>query len=812
MKKIFRKAMTVLASSALIGMTVGTAFAASYPTPFTTNTAIVVGANAAPSDNIAASSIASNLDANAVSTGTTVVIGDGDSFKIEKTSTKFHLGDSILDVVSTSLDDKDLPELLADGVYVDDDNNEFDFKQTVSMANKTLEMFDDDDYKRDSPTIGFKYSSGDNVLDYTLDFTENPDWEDIVSTDLTIMGKEYYVLSTSLNTSITLLDSASDTILSEGESATLTVDGTAYAVAINFISETTVKLTVNGETTNSLANSGTYKLSDGSYIGSKDIMYTAKDTGISQVEFSIGNGKLVLANGDEVEMNEEDIDNLDVTITSTGATPNELNTVVLSWNMDDEGFVTDDSSITMPGFNTISVAFGGLNYPAEEEVVVKADGDDNLVLQNFPLADVTETINLLYSDGTNFTLIGKDSNNLVKTAGIGDSLTFTDNVDDYFVLSYMSGDDAESYLVRATNWEDSDYPDNVIDFEYKTDSGWTNVDTAVNDSDEVSLGNALFTVSGVANESISTVVVTAGADTNFDRLYSVEGLEVQLPWVNETAVDIISANNITGTYANDAAACTGASLSLGTGQLGYNQVISYTVTADNLTDTATCLSTPATYDLILSEEDEDDAISGGDDITVAIGLDGDSEVYITSVSTTPAGADAAEIGEGEIYRDFAYSALATEILDDQSGDSESVTIVYHGGEVSADVYVTSAGAIVSTAGTSVGVMTVKDSEVDSVSGKNLVVVGGSAINAVAAELLGGAYSEVAFTSATGVAAGEFMIKSFSRTGNTALLVAGYNAADTEKAVTYLLNNDIVTTVGTNYKGTSATEAGLVVTA
>ncbi len=74
MKKIFRKAMTIAGSAALIGMTVGAAAAASYPSPFTSNTAIVVGANAAPADNIAAASIASNLDANAVS-GTAIVTG-----------------------------------------------------------------------------------------------------------------------------------------------------------------------------------------------------------------------------------------------------------------------------------------------------------------------------------------------------------------------------------------------------------------------------------------------------------------------------------------------------------------------------------------------------------------------------------------------------------------------------------------------------------------------------------------------------------------------------------------------------------------
>ncbi len=53
------------------------------------------------------------------------------------------------------------------------------------------------------------------------------------------------------------------------------------------------------------------------------------------------------------------------------------------------------------------------------------------------------------------------------------------------------------------------------------------------------------------------------------------------------------------------------------------------------------------------------------------------------------------------------------------------------------------------------------------------------------------------------------IQSFDRSGKTALLVAGYSAADTTKAATYLLNEDVDTTVGVKVKGTSATEATVV---
>ncbi|MAH49398.1 hypothetical protein CMI37_26480, partial [Candidatus Pacearchaeota archaeon] len=96
--------------------------------------------------------------------------------------------------------------------------------------------------------------------------------------------------------------------------------------------------------------------------------------------------------------------------------------------------------------------------------------------------------------------------------------------------------------------------------------------------------------------------------------------------------------------------------------------------------------------------------------------------------------------------------------------------------------------------------------------KNLIVVGGSCINSVAADLLGQAACSADFTTLTDVAAGEFLIESFDRSGNTAILVAGYNAEDTTKAVTYLTNNAVETAVGTKLKGTSATEATVVTAA
>jgi hypothetical protein len=330
------------------------------------------------------------------------------------------------------------------------------------------------------------------------------------------------------------------------------------------------------------------------------------------------------------------------------------------------------------------------------------------------------------------------------------------------------------------------------------DGNWNSLESDAVATDVITVGNlGQFTVEDVSNESSKTVTLSVSGSNRFNMLYSAEGMEVYLPWMNTTAV----------TAADNSTVCSDITDNLATGQLGWNKVL----TLDNATE-LTCTSTPATYTLVFDEENKEDSIGGGDQIMIVVGLDSDSEVTVSSVSTTYNNL-AAEIGESKVYKEFLYSDLATEILDDQSGDHEKVILYYHGSEVSANVYLSEADATITSGGASaLGDVLVTDAEINSVKSKNLIIVGGSCINSAAATVLGGAYCGEAFTSKTQVGAGQYMIKGFDgafTSGKLALLVAGYMAADTTNAATYLKTQDVDTSA--SYKGTSATEATVVTT-
>src|SRR3989337_3935748 len=200
MRLNFRKISALASSALMLGMTAGIAAAANYPDPFVSGGGTPTG---------------------------------GDSFKLERSSTFFHLGDNVTEVYSSDLDDDELEELLGDGVYVDDDNDEFDLTQKIALGALQLTMFEDNDYAEDEPTVGFRVPSGTTVLTYTLDFTDEPLIADLVTTDLTIMGKTYYVLSnsTSGDLVLTLLDSAEEATLMEGASTTVS----GHTVSIDYV-------------------------------------------------------------------------------------------------------------------------------------------------------------------------------------------------------------------------------------------------------------------------------------------------------------------------------------------------------------------------------------------------------------------------------------------------------------------------------------------------------------------------------------------------------------------------------------------------
>ncbi len=229
--------------------------------------------------------------------------------------------------------------------------------------------------------------------------------------------------------------------------------------------------------------------------------------------------------------------------------------------------------------------------------------------------------------------------------------------------------------------------------------------------------------------------------------------------------------------------------------------------------------------VIVWEEKDDNVLYHSNIIAIETGRTGDDGLGVdTSASGSTWNNDSASWQTSRASDSKITDAgdLWGTIITYDSGDSDQPTaeISYPDEQIYANLYMGAIASAVSVTGTTsatqLGDILVKDTEISSVQTKNLIVVGGSCINSVAAKLLGSTTPKCSadFTSLTGIGTGQFLIQSFGdayTTGKIALLVAGYEAADTANAATYLKTKVVDTTAGTKYKGTSATSAELVTT-
>ena len=815
MKFNFRKIASVLTSAVMLSSTLALAAAANYPAPFVksgnANVAIVYGSTAANTDLVAVADISSHLSSElAKQTATTgssssgTSVSGGDFVKLAKSSNNVNLRDTVSSVFGSIVTDDDLKVLLADGTYSNDENTEYDYEQKVTLGNNlALTFFSDNDYKDEEATVGFNLSSSETVLNYTLDFTTDAesdivsgDLPDFETTTLKILGKEYYVLDAKnqSNNKLTLLDTANNAIVAEGETQTVTVGDKSYEVSIEFISTTQTKLKINGQVTNTLANGGTYKLSDGTYVGVKDILARDVAGSVGKVEFSLGTGKLELTNAEAIELNDDSIEEIKAFITMTEQTGSKkkFDKLVLQWMTDDEVFITGDQAITMPGFNALKLSMSDFFVPSAETTEVL--GSSDYVQLKTTIKDGEVTIPLLFaaSAGTAFSGIGKDSGNLLVTSnqtggGNGGRVMFNETRgDEWLVASWNSSSEAESYLLTFSFTSENGINRTTV---RKMASGsWADSCKDKQPGDTCTLGSLTLTISEVhRNGADKAVVVNGTADSSFNKLYTSTGLKVALPYGSATtnstggADGLISFNN------------TDASMS----SVGHSNV---------------------SFALVFTEENKEDDIAAGNKFNVTIGLNSDTDLTVSSVTTGRQNFDMPGDDDDTVSRVSSdLATLVTRVI--KTGSPSDAKIVYSGSEAYSDVFLTAVGASVSSDGSSgtttstgvkvLGSVSVSDTEAASVSNRNLIVVGGSCINGEAAKLLGGALCGADFTETTKVGAGQFLIQTFARTGdNVATLVAGYHAADTTNAAKFLTSQAVDTTVGKKYIGSSATSAQL----
>ncbi|PIN80569.1 hypothetical protein COV16_00600 [Candidatus Woesearchaeota archaeon CG10_big_fil_rev_8_21_14_0_10_34_8] len=848
----YRKIASIIASAVMIGSSVGIAAAASYPAPFVSggkaDVAVVVGGSAASSDYLAAVNVGQNLQVElakqtattGASTGATAT--GGDSINLATSARKLYYGDGI-NAARQTLTKGELPTILADGSFVDLSGIQYSYTQSITPGD-TVSVLGTSGGDLDDPALYLDVgtTSTDPLYNYTLTFTKNVNVSDSTNVQgqkIKIAGVDYVIGSSSTNTTLYLYGSGDTATIAGGESKTVTVAGKEHVVELITTSSTTqAKIAVDG-VSKTVTKGSKYAFAGDVVIYVKDVTHPAYAGDIRNAELIIGANTLTLANGASITQGADDttIKGTKASITPSGNGLISGFTVQVAAAQSKVDDISIGSSFEDPIFGGLKVEFAGVVPDLDDENRAKiiVDTDNN------QFARVTFTsalagskgeqrITYIYDNATASTSVqpllahqtiasgnskgrihviegeaAKEGDWIVVNPGdfgrILEVDTITVNTAASGTVKFVDAITGESQTATITNDTNAAYSvtTNLFDgqsYTIRTNQAGTTVNLTWSSADVISLfpriklksggwiafleeANVPNGTSAIFPDGLTTLATTGTELINTTLLYQVNG--VMWGMRNSSAVgDVVLVNNVS---AGSGGSCN------------FNTTIGPSV-------------------LYLEPKKWDDS-TYGNFICIPLTTTGTTEIAIGDpiFNGTSSGFQTLT---SDTYKKVAVDKYGTYVVkEDRTNENGIVTLTIPASQMYLDVLFTDMTATV-TAGSSsggsvseLGSVTVEDSEVSSVSGKNLIVVGGSCVNSVAANLVGAAACGADFTEATGIGSGQFLLKVYESpytTGKIAMLVAGYEAADTTKAVDYMTKETPLTDVDAVVKKVTTTLA------
>ena len=880
MKFNLKKVATVLGTALMLGSTAGFAAAASFPAPFVqsgaANVAIVVGANAAQSDILAASSVSTKL-ATALAAQTATggsangpTSSGGDSVSLATSSQNLFFN-STLNTARTSLSKTDMPNVLADGSFQDSQGNSYTYTQTIALGSDSISYGTNTNLNDPALYINTGTSPSNPVYTYTLSFNKalNVSDSNVIGNDITILGQKYTIGSGSTSTSLVLYGQGSQTTINEGSSADVVIGGAKHTISLTSVVAGTGNqngqafVSVDGGAAAKVVDGGANTIS-GITVYGKSVVYNGKSGSTSYATLSLGSNQLTMPTSNSVEVGTDlnSIQNSKVTLTADSN--GKLSTIAVAIASPDQNhpYLLAGDTITDPVFGGLSINFAdvnpSLNSTSRDTTQISTSGRSLAVTATTALSQGQQTFNFLYdqrSDPNSGQPYGNlrlaDLNNHTIHLAEGEAIHYNEyaiiNAGDYGRIIQLTEVPTGVYGGSGSGLQFTDAltGEKVFDLTVPA-SGIVNSTVGggqynlqvINGSDNSLTGSTVNITWGTG----STNGVTGNSKIVYPKIKLTNG-----EWMAILGPETITSGSTYSLPGIDALTTYEAGQTW-TAPVGWNTTVNSTIWAfGNANYTLTNVPAAATATATISGINVTSASGTNSSInfnstyggailiqepkkTSETGAGGTTNGDIIAVGITSTGSSGNQLGvstpyitdqtspltywTSDSYKSTAVDRYGT-LVTYRSDNTHLVTINVPNQQMLADVLFTAAGVTVdsgsssSGSATELGSIVVTDAEAASVSSENLIVIGGSCINTVAASLLGSATPLCgdAFTAAAGVQSGEALIKSFdNQNGKIALLVAGFNAQETTNAATYLINNAVNTTVNTALKVTSATQA------
>jgi len=865
----FRKIASVLASTVMIGSTIALA-AAAYPAPFVqggnANVAEVYGSAPGAAVDLAAvveintklqAELAKQTATSGTSTGASAT--GGDAVNVATGSQKI-FANSALNLARSVLTKTELPTLLADGTAYDNSGTAYDYRQSIQLGSTAL-TFDKSGESIDPiPYLNIGTTTG-NFYNYTLTLTKTLNVSStavVGNSELNILGNKFTVGASSDYNTLYLYGSGSEVIVSGGEEKKVTVDGVEHTIKLITTSTSTAgSIEVDG-VRKSVTKGSSYKFAGGFEVYVKDVTHPTVAGDPRDMQLLLGAKTLHLEDGDTVRYGAEDTSVENTKASITGTTGLGITKLVIGEAAADStgDYIKSGGAFTDRVFGNMKVQFAGLNpavdSAARDTVTVTAgqlsasakfttllSGKEYTLQYALDADNVADTVlnavNTTNKEGGH--IIVKEGSNLYKedlvlvnsgdkgrilrvsslpsNSSTNNKITFTDVVTaetfDFatgVTQSASNNIDGQTYYIAASNAEGTTDATRTVNITWGSSAASGTPGTEI----------TLFPRIQLKNNEWFTILSSTSVDNT--TKYALPGEFLLSNYETGAALAWITNGSATG-YTTTPNSTVGVIKWTMSGLTGTN------TTADlngmlNATNSNACNFNSTMGPAILIYEQKTSASSDGNAICIPLTTEG------TSPKTPAVGTPVFTDGVG-VPKQLSTNTDKSQALDlfgtfmerDTTGEN-SVKVTVPADQMVADILFTATGATVAAGSSSSGTVKelgapfVKDSEVSSVSTSNLIVIGGSCVNTVAAQLLGSSspICGADFTAKTGVSAGEFLIQSFASpysTGKVATLVAGFNAQDTINAAKYFTTQSVDTTAGKSYKGTSATEATLVTT-
>jgi len=379
-----------------------------FPAPFvqdsSVNALVVVGATAATADVAGAIDVAARLGGAPVSkqtisvpgvTGVVQVVGEGR--EIGTKTQPIFLGTNLAaSGLRTTMTDNDLPTVLMSGTVEDTDaNDEYDYDQFIQFSNDFELEYSRVSGEETDPSykfgeFGTSASSTNNFYKTSVVFTDEVNMSTVRNEDIELFGGKY-TFSPDTSTTCTggapqvVFFGASDTrLLREGESVTVTIDGSTHTIALLVVSDAdTVAVTVDG--TSKSLDKGQSTTISGVSIFIDDVFFSSKEAVASSAEVGIGAREITLQDGTQVEVgiggNTDFIDGSLVDIVCSSGFLTQLDVYVTAADSSGD-FLKEGGTFPDPVFGSFSVAFPtvlpGINDGSREVLELTPSGDDNI--------------------------------------------------------------------------------------------------------------------------------------------------------------------------------------------------------------------------------------------------------------------------------------------------------------------------------------------------------------------------------------------------------------------------------------------------